>query len=212
MRNGRNAREAGLFTQWRKQFIHVPRRKLPLRPFAALSFMLRKPMVSRLVDIQDLSTLVVYDQARAGRTEVLAASFRVSQVPHGVLWGGPDNCRFVKHFSLDPRLSAQGFRFDLSQTDDLDATLSLDRLLERHRRHPHAPRQSGPRIPRLWLAFPQSLESQLYGSGPEFEIAVKSARADKGTVFANGLRNYKELVLCPLEWCSHHQRSGGDNR
>lgn len=203
MKPQRSFRSVKLLRQWRKQFIHVPRRKQPIRPFAALTFLLRKPLVNRLVEIQDLLTLVVYDQSLAGRTEVIAAGFKVRQVPHGVVWGGLENGQFEKHLSLDPRPSAQGFRYDLSQIDSLSAALSLDQLLERHRRHSYAPRRSAPRLPSLWLAFPQSCELQLYGSGPEFEMAVGSAHADKGAVFANGLRNHKELVLCPLEWCSH---------
>ena len=101
-------RPAGdLRRQWRQQIrTHCDPRSVAARKgFAALSFVDHANSAAAFVDINNLSVVIVFEDEshRYDHAPLRLCCYDVSRVPHGVRWGGVDNCRLFKDLTLVPR-------------------------------------------------------------------------------------------------------------
>lgn len=202
----RPVRKSDLWHQWRRQFAAVPRRAFPPRECAALTFLFNTAGQNRLIELHQLTAVVVYDRRMEGQTEVIMCSYRAEQISEGVSWGGSGGCQLERHLSLAPRRNSWGLRFDLAERDLLEASLSMDWRMEVHRRRPNAPRGKQLRLPPLWLGFPLSLEGRLFGKGPEFAAAAEAAEGSEESLINQTGRLHAGQLLLPLDWTGHHWR------
>ena len=156
-----------------------------------------------LVDINSLSVVLVFDDEshKYDRALLRLCCYDVSRVPHGVQWGGADNCRLFKDLTLVPKQNARGPRLDISKHELLALALKLDRRLSRAARHPAAPWPSL-RLPRLWAGFRASHANGLRGEGPEFERARRQQSATPIELLHGAARQIDGLVAYPLDWVS----------
>ena len=122
-----------LFQRWRRQFVvHRRRHSLQTRPLAALSCFTRRPIADRLVPVDELVLVVLYDVMEEGRPPAIhLAGFAGGRVPWGVVWGGLDYNKFSKDLCLPPAAGACGQQLDLERPWLLQFGLQLDSFLSR---------------------------------------------------------------------------------
>ena len=194
-----------LLARWRRSFGARRRRVSGPRPLAGLGYLANGPITDGLIEIENLVLAVLYDEPRPeGRTAVWLAGFGGVRSPWGVRWGGAEQSRFLKDFSLRPAAKARGPRPDVRRGELLGLALQLDRKIERYVRCPHLTRRYRLRLPRLWAGFRASRVPQITGDGPELADACRRARWSAEELLDESRRTHEGLTLFPLEWVSHH--------
>jgi hypothetical protein len=195
-----------LFHRWRQQIARDLRRRATQgpRPLAAISYLVRGPIVEGLVDLRRLVFVTLHDKHLAdGWLTTRVASFASLVIPWGVKIGGPEQSRFEKDLSRSPAFGAKGRRFDLAHPEALTLAFDLDRCLERHLRFPQMPRLRQPRWPALWAAFEPCAATDLCGAGPEFEALGPYHGHGQQVLFRASGRPIGGLVAFPLAYVSH---------
>lgn len=195
-----------LWFRWRRQFSIVPRRGRPPRECAALTFLFSTPTRCGLIELHELTAVVVYDRQHDLQSEVVMRSYGAEQVQEGVAWGEPSRCQLERHLNRPPRRDSWGVRFDIGERDLLEASLSMDWRMEVHRRRPNAPRGSQLRLPPMWLGFPLALDGKLSGKGPELAAAAISTGTSEESLIKQTGRVHGGQLLLPLDWTGHHWR------
>ena len=118
--------------QWRQRLGGRCRRTQP-RPLAAMGYLVNGPVIDGLVEIENLTIVLLYDeQIRPGHCALRLAGYSGKRVPWGVRFGGPENCKFFKDLALQPVPGARGYRLDVADTEILSLGLALERELDRH--------------------------------------------------------------------------------
>jgi len=172
---------------------------------AALGYLVEGPILSGLVELERLTLVVLYDELlRHDHNALRLAGYTGTQVPWGVKWGGPEQCRFFKDLSLQPVPQGRGLRLDLARPRLLQIGLQLAREIGRHARHPSLPRRDHFRLPCLWAAFRPAHAAGLYGDGPELAAYARRVQKDAAAVFSTVCRRCGGFSLHPLAWVSHH--------
>lgn len=175
------------------------------RPLAAITQIVRGPILDGLVNVRDLVWIVLHDDLRSeGNVGIRCAVYGASSVPWGLAIGGAGNCRLQKNLNLAPRPGAKGTRFDLAAKGDfLSLALRLDQVLDCHHRHPHLRHQHQPRWPKFWAGVSPAIVEQLTLAGPEFEAAYGR---QAGSLAESATRSLSGLTLVPLAYVSHAWR------
>lgn len=184
------------------------RRPAQPRPCAALGYLAHGPVTDGLIEVENLTLVLVYDDPiRPGHCAVRLAGYASSRIPWGVRFGGPENCRFFKDLRLQPVPGGRGYRLDLAAEQLLTLGLALDRELDRHARYRRRPVQERPLLPKLWAAFRPDDAGRITGDGPE--LAAYAARTGRSPqrLLAHLRRDRLGLALFPLAWVSHHWES-----
>ncbi len=195
----------GLKQQWRQQLASQLRRRAAQgpRPLAAITFLVRGPVRSGLVNLRDLLFVVVHDDLREdGTLHVRFAAYGAGTIPWGIKVG-PENSKLDKDLALTPGPSTRGRRFDLLKGDLLSLALNLDQLLERHSRYPHLPRRCQPRWPKLWAGFTPDVARTLSFAGPEYEASLGK---NDNPAAQPPIPSILGLTLMPLSYVSHAWR------
>ena len=196
---------ACLLVRWRRSFGARRRRVSGPRPLAALGYLANGPVTGGLIEIENLVLAVLYDEPQPeGRTAVWLAGFGGMHGPWGVLWGGPDQSRFLKDFSLHPAAKGRGPRTNVRRNELLGLALQLDRKIERYVHYPQVTRRHRLKLPKLWAGFRASRAARITGDGPELADACRRARRSAEELLNESRRNHEGLTLFPLEWVSHH--------
>jgi hypothetical protein len=194
-----------LLARWRRSLGARRRRVLSPRPLAALGYLANGPVTDGLIEIENLVLAVLYDEAQLdGRTAVWLAGFGGVLGPWGVRWGGLEQSRFLKDFSLRPDTRGRGPRPDARRGELLRLALQLDRKIERYLRYPRLTRRYRLRLPKLWAGFRASRVAQITGDGPELAEACRRSGKSADELLDESRRNHEGLTLFPLEWVSHH--------
>ena len=191
---------------WRRRFGGQHRRiDQPCRA-AALGYLARGPVIEGLVEVGNLTLVVLYaDRVRPGQEALRLAGFSGSPVPWGVRWGGADQCKFCKDLLLQPVVGGPGLRLDVADTDLLRLGLALERELDHHVRHARLVRRRV-QLPKLWAGFYPADAAAVTGGGPELASYARQERQSAHDLLADARRMYGDLVLHPLPWVSHHWR------
>lgn len=193
--------QESLLNRWRRRIRH--RQPNSRRPWAALGYMVDGPLRSGLVELECLTLVVLYDKPLCNdQCALRLAGYSGTQVPWGVMWGGPQQCRFFKDLSLQPVPQGRGLRLDLARPSLLRFGLRLAHELDRHARHPSLPRREHLRLPCLWAAFKPEDAAGLQGDGPELEAYARRVQKDASQVFSSVRRRHGGLILHPLAWVS----------
>ncbi|MFH1265220.1 MAG: hypothetical protein ABIK89_05790 [Planctomycetota bacterium] len=190
--------------RWRRCLGGRRRRANP-RPLAALGYLAGGPVIDGLVEIDRLTTVILYDEPiRPGYCALRLAGYSSSRIPWGVRFGGPEQCRFLKDLSLQPVSGAQGYRLDLASDELLVLGLQLERELDRHARYRQRHVRKRPRLPKLWAGFLPADSASITGDGPE--LAAYAARTGRlpQRLLKHLRRDRFGLALYPLAWVSHH--------
>ena len=175
------------------------------RPLAALGYLFDGPVLGGLVELERLTLVVLYDEPlRHDQCALRLAGYTGTQVPWGVMWGGPEQCRFFKDLSLQPVPQGRGLRLDLARPRLLRMGLQLADERDRHSCHPSLPCRNQFRLPCLWAAFTPAHAAGLYGDGPELAAYARRVQKDANEVFSTVCRRHVGLSLHPLAWVSHH--------
>jgi hypothetical protein len=191
--------------QWRRRLGGRRYRRTEPRSLAALGYRVNGPVVGRLVEVENLHMIVLYDdRLRSGRCALRLAGSSGSRVPWGVRFGGPENCQFYKDLRLQPVAGARGYRLDLANTELLTLALGLDRELDRHLRYHQGQARERVQLPKLWAGFPVADAASIIGDGPE--LASYAARVGRSPQYLleRLRRDHGGLILHPLAWVSHH--------
>ena len=153
--------EPSLLDQWRRRL--GGRRRTRPRPWAALGCLVDAPVVEGLVEIENLTLVVLYDEPLPhGRCALRLAGYSASPIPWGVRFGGSDQCRFVKDLWLQPVPGGQGYRLDLASTEVLALGLQLERELDRCTRRTRTGRNPNTRG-KSWRGFIPALTGDRTG-------------------------------------------------
>ena len=163
------------------------------------------PVVDGLVEIENLTIIVLYDDPlQSGHCALRLAGYSGSRIPWGVRFGGPEQCRFFKDLSLQPVPKACGYRLDLACTELLTLGLGLERELDRHARYPQRQVREQVCLPKLWAGFRATDTASITGDGPE--LAAYAARTGKSPqhLLQHLRRDHLGLAVYPLAWVSHH--------
>lgn len=188
--------------QWRRRFGGQQRRTGHPRGAAALGYMAQGPVENGLIAVGKLTLTIMYAcQVRSWQHALRLAGFTGKPVPWGVRWGGPDQCRFVKDFLLQPVPGGPGLRLDLADSELLPLSLRLHDELVRAVRHGRVREQV--QLPRLWAGFDPATAARIVGDGPELTAyAARTGRSPQDLL--NRLRlDHSGLVLFPAAWTSH---------
>ena len=172
---------------------------------AALGYLFDGPVLGGLVELERLTLVVLYDEPlRHDQCTLRLAGYTGTQVPWGVMWGGPEQCRFFKDLSLQPVPQGRGLRLDLARPRLLRLGLQLAYEQDRHACHPSLPCRDQFRLPCLWAAFTPAHVAGLHGDGPELAAYARRVQKDTNEVFSTVCRRHVGLLLHPLAWVSHH--------
>jgi hypothetical protein len=96
--------------QWRKRLGGRRYRRTEPRPLAALGYLANGPVIDGLVEVENLTILLLYDALiRPGHCALRLAGYFGSRVPWGVRFGGPENCQFFKDLRLQPVPGGRGY-------------------------------------------------------------------------------------------------------
>ena len=171
---------------------------------AALGYLAHGPAIEGLIEIEKLTTVLLYDEpTNKGRLALRLAGCSASRIPWGVRFGGPEQCQFFKDLSLQPVVGARGYRLDLASTELLSLGLSLDRELARQLRYYQQRVREELRLPKLWAGFRPQDDMDITGEGPELaEYARRSGRRSD-ELMTRLRREYFGLALYPAAWVSH---------
>lgn len=196
---------ASLLTRWRRSFGARRRRYSHPRRLAGLGYLANGPALEGLIELENLVLAVLYDEPEAhGRTATWLAGFGGVLGPWGVRWGGPQENRFLKDFSLRPEPDARGRRPDSGRDALLRLALELDAKIERYVRYPRVAGRYRLRLPKLWAGFRRSRAAQIAGDGPELADACRRSGKPAGQLMEQSRRAHEGLTLFPLPWVSHH--------
>ncbi len=193
--------------EWRQRLGGRRRRTQP-RPLAAMGFLADGPVVDDLIEVENLTIVLLYDEPiRPGQCALRLAGYSGSRIPWGVRFGGPDRCRFVKDLALQPVLGGQGYRLDLANDELLMQALALNRQLNRHARFCEQVRER-PFLPKLWAGFHRKDAAGI--TGPESaahspELAAYASRVGRtpASLLERLCCDHQGLTLFPLAWVSH---------
>jgi len=113
---------------WRSQ-VGVGRRQPDVaRPMAVVEYLVSGPRHSNLVKVENLSFLILYDEASRGMFPTIHfAAYRGARVPWGAKWGGAHHCWVFKDLAVPPRDDGRGAQFDSRRPFLLETALRLDR-------------------------------------------------------------------------------------
>jgi len=187
---------------WRQRLGGKCRRAQP-RPLAAMGYLVNGPLIDGLVEIENLTIVLLYDeQIRPGHCALRLAGYAGTRVPWGVRFGGPDQCMFFKDLSLQPVAGARGYRLDVDDTEILSLGLRLERELDRHTRQRHVHQQVC--LPKLWAGFKADNAANITGDGPELTTYAARTGKQPQQLLEHLRRDCFGLNLFPLPWVSHH--------
>ena len=131
---------ASITSQWHRQIFRnrSPKTVAARSPFVAASYIAQDCTRSGFVDINRLLIVLLYedvvrtDYSPTGNQSPLRfAGYRVTQVPHGVCWGGAANSQFFKDLTLTPRPGGRHQRLDCAKTRMVELARKMDRRLAR---------------------------------------------------------------------------------
>lgn len=192
-----------LLLRWRRQVCARRRKQHDGRPRrnAGLSYRICGPAVDGFVEVENLVLVVLYDEPDQRRLPAIRfAGYSCARVPWGVKFGGRDNSRFFKDFTLSPVSQGRGLRLNIEAVELFQTAIKLDRLVQ----YVKSPRPSGPRLPKLWAGFRPKDGILLDGDGPELDQAARLARLSPDRLLNRLCRHYEGLVLFPFAWVSKH--------
>lgn len=171
--------------------------------FVAIAYLDNSSRSTQFVDINNLFVLLLFEDepCRYGHIPLRLSGYKVSRIPHGVQWGGAQNCKLFKDVTLAPQCGAGGQRLDRSKLDLLEHVLRLDRRLSRAARHWAAP-WPDLQLPKLWAGFCSRHAAALRGNGPEFEQVCADQLANEHDFFRAAVRRIDGLMCYPLDWVS----------
>jgi hypothetical protein len=192
-----------LLDQWRRR-LGGPRRDHP-RPWAALGYLVDGPIVENLVEIANLTLVLLYDEPLPrGRCALRLAGYAASPIPWGVRFGGPDQRRFLKDLWLQPVPGGQGYRLDLGDEELLALGLQLERELGRHAHSRRQAVRARVRLPKLWAAFQPAGAEKISGDGPELAAYAERTGRPPQRLLEYLRRDHQGSILYPAAWVSHH--------
>ena len=176
-----------------------------LRGCAGVSFVDQSRISDCYAELQRVSIKVMYlDEPnhnlaeRCGPAAVRVSAYRCSIVPHGIQWGGPDQCEHFKDLKLMPGCGARGERIDCRKGSLLRSALDfLDRIGSEIRRRNIRDRIC---LPRAWGAYRASHVGRLAGEGPEFEEACEVTGLRGRELIRQTMRRFEGLYLVPADW------------
>jgi hypothetical protein len=181
--------EPSLLDQWRRRL--GGRRRTRPRPWAALGCLVDAPVVEGLVEIENLTLVVLYDEPLPhGRCALRLAGYSASPIPWGVRFGGSDQCRFVKDLWLQPVPGGQGYRLDLAGEESLALWLQLERELDRCTRFCRQPLRES-----CSFGGKSAWPTSTAGSGPP--------HGSPGTLIFRERRRKRGINECPLFRAPH---------
>lgn len=186
--------------QWRQRFGGRCRRVQP-RPLAAMGYLVNGPVIDSLVEIENLTIVLLYDeQIRPGHCALRVAGYAGCRVPWGVRFGGPENCEFCKDLALQPVPGARGYRLDVDDTEILSLGIALERELDCHTRHV----RDRACLPKLWAGFRPADAAYIVGDGPELAAYAARIGRQPQQLLEHLRRDCFGLAAFPLAWVSHH--------
>jgi hypothetical protein len=198
-------KKSSALSVWRQQIgcqLKIRRCRGP-RPLAMVGFVVRRSTYTKLVDIRRISVCVLHDQFEEGtHPRIRFAVYRLGRLPWGVEVGGDSRVVLDKDLVQTPRLRAYGRRFE-ANGGWLSTALRMDRCLERHAKHLHAPKQSQLRLPRFWAALNTTA---VRGDGPEFTTLCRDFGLPADVALMTCARRHQGRILYPLEFVSHEWR------
>ncbi len=190
--------------RWDGRFGKRHRNTAPPRPFAALGYMANGPVVEGLIEVENLTLVVVYDETLpTGKLALRFAGFSGARMPWGVQWGGAEKSLFFKDLLLRPVPQGCGHRLDSSRANLIGLGLKLDRQIERQWRYREMAARDRLLLPHLWAGFRSSQAAKIVGDGPELVACAQQAGQAPAELLAQGKRTHDGLTLFPLEWVSH---------
>ena len=199
------APESSPLDQWRQRLGGRRGFHAQPRPMAALGCLANGPVIEGLIEIEKLTTVLLYDEPTdKGRLALRLVGYSASRVPWGVRFGGPEQCRFFKDLSLQPVPQARGYRLDLASAELLQLGLGLDREIERHRRYRLRQVRQDVRLPKLWAGFRTHDVEGIKGDGPEVADYALRTSMSVQRLMEQLRRSYFGLIAYPLAWVSHH--------
>ena len=144
--------------RWRRQV--AGRSELSERrgvhPFAFLGYRMRDAPLERLVPLERLSFVALYDDRDEDDHLVTRlVGVRARLVGDQLIIGSPDNTLFDKDLRLPP-CSGNGRRLDPHDAELCETALCWEQHLQRVSRHPHYPRRNILRWPTWWCAVTES--------------------------------------------------------
>lgn len=188
--------------KWRDRFGGRQRRIDYSRRAAALGYLVHGPVENGLIEVGKLTLVVLYAcQVRPWQRALRLAGFSGKPVPHGVRWGGRDQCRFAKDLLLQPVPDGSGLRLNLANPELLTLGLRLHGELSRAVRHDRVREEV--QLPKLWAAFDPATASSIVGSGPELAAySQRTGRSPQDLLRRLRLDHFGS-ALYPLSWTSH---------
>jgi hypothetical protein len=157
-----------LLDQWCQRLGGRRRHRAQPRPLAALGYLANGPVIDGLVEVENLTVILLYNQhLRPGHCALRLVGYSGNRVPWGVRFGGPENCRFCKDLRLQPVPGGRGYRLDLDSTELLALGLGLERELDRHARYRQSQVREQFQLPKLWAGFRVADAARITGDGPE---------------------------------------------
>jgi len=191
--------------QWRHHLGGRYRRSQP-RPVAALGYLTDGPVVDGLVEVENLTLVLLFDELiRPRQCALRLAGYCGQRVPWGVRFGGRANCRFVKDLMLQPVPGGGGYRLDVVNEEMLALGLDLEYVLSREARHNQRVRHR-PLLPKLWAGFCPKDTADINGDGPELAAYAARVNQTPASVLEHLRRECHGLTLYPLAWVSHRWR------
>jgi hypothetical protein len=190
--------------QWRQRFYGRRRRRDQPWPQAALGYLTGGPVIDGLIEIENLTFVLLYDEPIPGGPCALRlAGYSCHCVPWGVRIGGDGHCEFRKDLFLQPVPDGSGYRLDQADDELIELGLELDRELYRHARMGQDARDR-PCLPAFWAGFPAEVAASINGGGPEFQADAARNGIEPQALLERLRRHHKGMVAFPLPLVSHH--------
>ena len=160
-----------------------------VRPFALVGYRTRAAPSERLVPLERLSFMAIFDERDDDDCLITRlVGVRARPVGDRLVIGGPDHTLFDKDVRSAP-CSGSGRRLDPQDAELCELALGGERHLERVHRHPHYPRRNVLRWPAWWCAVaaaPPDVPTRRHGG--DTLIALETALTSSlsiGRVFAD---------------------------
>lgn len=143
--------------RWRRQVAgrHELAERRGVRPFALVGYRTRAAPSERLIPLERISFVVLFDDRDDDdRLVTRLVGVRARLVGDRLVIGGADNTLFDKDVRSAP-CSGSGRRLDPQDPELSELALSWEQHLERVHRHPHYPRRNVLRWPTWWCEVSQ---------------------------------------------------------
>jgi hypothetical protein len=190
-----------LMNQWRRQVAWRRRPGQSPRGLGGLAWLTPATPSAGLVDLQDLTIVVAYDELQANdQLATRIAGYRAVRVDHGVQWGGREQLRFSKNLLLAPRPGGGYQRLDLLNAANLGLALRLNRRIDMALVHQTSAFRRTLRLPVLWAGFAASIAETVVGEGPEIEQLCGRFGLEPAAMLRKFQRTGRDLTFLPLEW------------